>query len=82
MARSILGLVGLGATLVLAIPVAMLGFDYLVIQDGKTATGAALLIAAGLMIAIEEYVTTPGDLTGVVLDKTVGTVAKSPDDDE
>ncbi|MFC7140210.1 hypothetical protein ACFQMA_10245 [Halosimplex aquaticum] len=81
MARSILGLVGLGATLVFAIPVAMLGFDYLVLQ-GRTGLGAALLVAAGLMIAIEEYVTTPGDLAGTAVEKTVGTVVKSPDDDE
>ncbi|PSP71054.1 hypothetical protein BRD06_09180 [Halobacteriales archaeon QS_9_67_15] len=81
MGRSILGLVGLGATLIFAIPAAMLGLDYLLLQ-GRTTVGIALLVAAGLMIAIEEYVTTPGDLAGTAVDKTVGTVVKPPDDDE
>ena len=80
MARSILGMVGLGATLVFAIPVALLGVEY--VLTGKTTLGIALLIAAGLMIAIEEYVTTPDDIGSMAVKKTVGTVVKRPEDDE
>ncbi|WP_123536185.1 DUF7533 family protein [Halosimplex salinum] len=81
MARSILGLFGLGTTLVFAIPVALLGLDFILVR-GRTTWGIALLVAAGLMIAIEEYVTTPDDLAGTAVEKTVGAVVKSPDDDE
>ncbi|ELZ26845.1 hypothetical protein C475_07921 [Halosimplex carlsbadense 2-9-1] len=81
MARSILGMVGLGTTLVFAIPVALLGLEFLLAR-GQPTVGAGLLVAAGLMIAIEEHVTTPDDLAGKALDKTVGTVVKSPDDEE
>ncbi|MFB6140199.1 MAG: hypothetical protein ABEJ26_07165 [Halosimplex sp.] len=81
MARGILGLVGLGATLVFAIPIAMLGLDYLLLQ-GKTPIGIALLVTAGLMVAIEEYVATPGDLAGTAVEKTVGSVVDDPDDEE
>ena len=79
MARSIIGLVGLGATLVFALPVAMLGLDFLV--RGKTLPGAGLLVVAGLMIAVEEFLTTPGDLPTFLAKQTVGRVAKTEDDE-
>lgn len=80
MARSILGMVGLGATLVFAIPVALLGFEY--VLTGRTTFGIALLIAAALMLLIEEYITTPDDLATTAVKKTVGSVVKTPEDDE
>ncbi len=81
MARSILGMVGLGTTLVFAIPVALLGLEFLLAR-GRPTVGAGLLVVAVLMVAIEEYVTTAEDLAGEAVDRTVGAVAKSPDEDE
>lgn len=81
MARSITGLIGLGATLVFALPVALLGLEFLLVQ-GRTVAGAGLLLIAGLMILVEEHLTTPGDLPGMVADQTVGRIAKTPDDEE
>jgi len=80
MARSILGLVGLGATLVFALPVALLGVESLV--RGQTVVGAGLIFIAGLMIAVEEFLTTPGDLPTLIAANTVGRIAKSPDDED
>jgi hypothetical protein len=79
MARGILGLVGLAATLVLALPVALLGLEFLV--GGDTVMGAGLLAVAGLMIAVEELLTTPGDIPSLVAKHTVGRVAKTDDEE-
>jgi hypothetical protein len=79
MARSILGLVGLGGTLVFALPVALLGVEFLV--RGRTTAGAGLVGIAVLMVAIEEYVTTPADVPGVVAEKTVGKIVGSEEDE-
>jgi len=79
MARSILGLVGLAATLVFALPVALLGLEFLV--GGDTLVGAGLLVVAGLMIAVEELLTTPGDVPELVAKQTVGRLAKTDDEE-
>ena len=81
MARSIMGLVGLGATLIFVLPVALLGVEFLLVR-GRTTEGVGLLIVAGLMYGVKEYLTTPGDLTGMVADQTVGRVLEAPDDEE
>lgn len=80
MARGILGLVGLAATLVFALPVAYLGVDMLL--SGNGLLGAGFLGLAALMIAIEEYLTTPGDVPAKLAERVVGTVAAEPDADE
>jgi hypothetical protein len=80
MARGIVGLVGLAATLVFAIPVAYLGVDMLV--SGRLLVGAGFLGLAALMLAVEEYLTTPGDVPGKIAARVVGSVAVEPDSDE
>ncbi|PSP33892.1 hypothetical protein BRC64_02360 [Halobacteriales archaeon QH_10_67_22] len=80
MARSILGLVGLGATLVFALPAAVLGLEFLLVQ-GRTVAGVALVVVAVLMVAVEEYVTTPDDVPSIVAEQTVGRLADSDDED-
>lgn len=80
MGRGIIGTVQLAVTLAFAIPVAMLGVDKLVSGDGTV--GAAFLGLALLMVAIEEYVTTPTDVPGKAATKAVGAVVKDPEDDE
>ena len=67
-------------TLVLALPVAMLGSFYLV--QGQTMWGVAMLAVAALMFAVKNYVTTPDDLPAMAAEQTVGTIAKDPDEDE
>jgi len=80
MARGIVGLVGLAATLVFALPIAYLGVDML--ASGRTLLGAAFLGLAALMVAIEEHLTTPGDIPGKLAERTIGAVATEPDADE
>jgi hypothetical protein len=77
MARSILGTVGLALTLAFAIPVAFLGVDYLL--SGRTNQGLLFLGIAVLMVAIEEYVTTPTDIPGMVAGRVLGGAVKEPD---
>jgi hypothetical protein len=80
MARSILGTVGLALTLAFAIPVALLGLDLL--SRGQTNQGLLFLGIAALMVAIEEYLTTPMDVPGMVAGKLLGSAVKEPDEDD
>jgi hypothetical protein len=76
----ILGTLQLAATLVFALPVGLLGVQFLL--DGKTLLGGGFLGIAVLMVALEEYLTTPTDVPGAVAEKTLGKVAKTPEDEE
>jgi hypothetical protein len=78
MARSILGTAGLALTLAFAIPVAYVGVEFLL--DGKTNQGLLFLALAALMVAIEEYLTTPMDVPGMVASKVLGSAVKDPDE--
>ncbi|WP_255151937.1 DUF7533 family protein [Halorarius halobius] len=78
MARSIMGTVGLAATLALAIPAGLFGLDKLL--SGDTVVGGAFLGLALLMVLVEEYLTTPMDVPGKVAEKTVGAVVKEPEE--
>jgi hypothetical protein len=80
MARSVLGWIGLVGTLIFALPAAMLGVEFII--RGRTAGGVALVVAAALMIGFERYITTPGDLTGMVADRTLGRLVETDDDGE
>ena len=59
MVRSLLGFVGLAGTVVLAVPIAILGVEFLL--SGRP-LGAAFLGVAALMLLIERYVTSPKEL--------------------
>ena len=77
MGRGILGLVGLAVTLAFAIPVGLLGLDML--SSGNTLVGGGFIAFAVLMVLLQEYLTTPGDIPGRVAGRLVGTVAKDPE---
>ncbi|PSQ09857.1 hypothetical protein BRC93_11725 [Halobacteriales archaeon QS_5_70_15] len=79
MGRGILGLVGLAATLAFAVPVGLLGLDML--TRGDTLLGGGFLAVAALMVVLQEYLTTPGDVPERVVDRLVGRVAKEPEGD-
>ncbi|WP_135533841.1 MULTISPECIES: hypothetical protein [Halostella] len=78
MSRGIIDTLQLGATLLFAIPIAYVGADFLF--SGRTLFGAGFLAIAVLMVLAEEYLTTPGDLTGKAAEKAVGAVAKDEDE--
>ena len=79
MGRGILGLVGLAVTLAFAVPVGLLGLDML--TRGNTLVGGGFVAFAVLMVVLQEYLTTPGDVPGRVAGRLVGSVAKEPESD-
>ncbi|MFB6171000.1 MAG: hypothetical protein ABEJ23_00595 [Haloarculaceae archaeon] len=80
MGKGIIGTLQLAATLAFAVPVAMFGADLLL--SGQTAVGAAALVVAVLMVVLEEYLTTPGDVPGEVAQKAASTVVGTDDEEE
>lgn len=79
MTRGILAWVGLLATLAFAIPVGLFGAGELFAGNPW---GAAYVGVAVGMVAVEEYLTTPWDLPGKAIERTVGGVVELPDDEE
>ena len=75
MPKGILETVGLVTVLVFAIPVALFGVEHLV--RGEIFQGVVFVGIAALMVAVEQYLTTPTDVPGMVAEKTVGTVVKT-----
>jgi ABC-type nickel/cobalt efflux system permease component RcnA len=73
----ILNTLGLVVTLAFALPVALLGINFVV--TGRTGTGIALCVVAVLMVGLKQYVTTPEDLPAAAAERTVGAVVE---DDE
>ncbi|MFC6992649.1 hypothetical protein ACFQH3_13395 [Haladaptatus sp. GCM10025707] len=80
MGKGIIGTIQLAIALAFAIPVGLLGLDML--SRGETLIGAGFIGLAVLMIAIEEYITTPGDLPGMAAKKVAGVVIKEKDEEE
>ena len=77
MALGILEQVGLAATLIFALPVAVYGVQR--ILDGQTALGVVVLVVAVLMVALPRRLTSPEDVPATVAEKAVGSVVKEPD---
>lgn len=80
MKLGILDTVSLAATLVLALPIALLGIDRIV--AGQTLLGGAFVAIAVLMVLLREKLTTPSDLPSSAAQKVVGKVAKTDDEEE
>jgi len=78
MGKGIIGTLGLLGTLVFAIPVAMLGVDFL--ASGQSTLGLAFVAVAVLMVAVEEYITTPTDIPGAIAARTVDRVIEPPEE--
>lgn len=76
----IMGTIQLAATLVFALPVGLLGIQFLL--DGRMLVGVGFVAVAALMVGLEEYLTTPGDVPTSLAEKTVRKVVKTPDDEE
>lgn len=76
----IMGTIQLAATLVFALPVGLLGIQFLI--DGRTLLGGGFVAVAVLMVALQEYLTTPTDVPTSMAEKAVGKVVKTPDDEE
>lgn len=68
----------LAVTLAFALPVGVLGIQFLL--TGRTLFGVALVVVAVLMVALEEYVTTPTDAPAEAAELVAGAVVKDDED--
>ncbi|WP_416838539.1 hypothetical protein [Haloferax sp. DFSO52] len=80
MGLGILEMIGLGASLIFAIPLGVFGLTLL--ADGRTAFGAGMVLLAVLMVALPKYLTMPQDVPMLAAEKLAGGVTKEPDDEE
>ena len=78
MTRGIIGWIGLAATLAIAVPIAIMGVEFVLTGNPL---GWALLAVAALAVVVEEYANRPGDVVGSVGGKVVGTLAKTPEEE-
>lgn len=76
----IMDTIGLAASLVFAIPVAIFGLNRLV--DGQTLLGGGLLLVAALMVLLPQKLTTPMDIPQKIAGKAVGKAVKTPDEEQ
>ena len=79
MSTGIVDILGSAVTFVLAAPLALAGLELLL--GGNHLVGGGLLTVAAAMVLVEHYITTPGDLPGLVARKLVGFVARPPDEE-
>ncbi|MFC4542757.1 hypothetical protein ACFO5R_12575 [Halosolutus amylolyticus] len=76
----IIDTIKLAGVLVLALPAALAGLDLLLLQ-GETLVGGALIALAILLVLVEQRLTTPGDVPGLVAKRLFGSVVKEPESD-
>ncbi|ELY45195.1 DUF7533 family protein [Natronorubrum sulfidifaciens] len=74
----IIDTIKLAGVLVLALPAALAGLEFLLVR-GETTTGAILLVLAVGLVVIQQRLTTPSDLPGVAAKRIVGTVTSDSD---
>ncbi len=80
MGKGIIGTITMFGTVAVAAMIGMMGVDFFF--RGQRLVGGGFVAFAVLMVLVEEYITTPGDVAGDVAATVVGKVAKEPDDDE
>lgn len=79
MALGILDLLGLGASLIFALPLAGYGIQRAV--GGEPLVGAVFVGIAALMVYIPQRVTTPGDIPGKLFGGAVGSAVTVPEEE-
>lgn len=77
MALGILEQVGLAATLIFALPVAVYGIQ--TVLNGDTVFGALALVIAVLMVVLPRRLTSPDDVPAKAAETAVGAVVDEPD---
>lgn len=65
----------LAGTLVLAIPAALAGLEFLVVR-GEPAVGAVLLVLAAGLVVVQQYVPTPSSLPTLLAKRVVGSATQ------
>ena len=80
MALGILDIVGLGASLIFALPLAGYGLGQ--VADGDPVVGGAAIVVAVLMVYLPQRITTPGDIPGKILGGAVESAVTTPEERE
>jgi hypothetical protein len=80
MPDGILDTIGLAATLVFALPVGLAGVAF--VERGNLAIGLGLISVGIAMVLFEEYLTTPGDIPGLVVSSVTSKLVGDPDNEE
>ena len=80
MRLGILGTIQLAATVVFAAPVGIFGLTRL--TEGDTLLGGGLVAVAVAMVALPQYLTTPGEIPMKLVERVVGRAVVTPDDEE
>jgi hypothetical protein len=75
----IIDTIKLAGTLVLALPAALAGLEFLLVR-GETAVGAVLIGLAIGLVLVQQRLTLPSDVPAAVAKRVVGTVRKDSDD--
>lgn len=78
MRLGLLGTVQLAATVVFAAPVGVFGLSRL--AAGDIPLGAGLVAVAVAMVALPQYLTTPGEIPARIVERLVGRAIVAPDD--
>ncbi|WP_436345777.1 DUF7533 family protein [Natronorubrum sp. FCH18a] len=76
----ILDTIKLAGTLVLAIPAALAGLEFLLVR-GETTTGGILLVLAVTLVIVQHRVTLPSDVPGLVAKRIAGSVTEDDSDE-
>jgi uncharacterized membrane protein YedE/YeeE len=76
----ILDMIGTVGMLIFALPVAGYGIERAV--GGDLLFGAGFVLLAALMVVLPQKLTTPGDIPGAIVERTVGGVVSVDDDEE
>lgn len=79
----IIDTIKLAGVLVLALPAALAGLEFVFLR-GQTTTGAILLGLAGGLIVVERWMTLPSDIPGLVAKRVAGPIVSDsePTDEE
>ena len=80
MRLGLLATIQLAATVVFAAPVGIFGLTRL--TEGDLLLGGGLVAVAVAMVALPQYLTTPGEIPMKVVEQLVGRAVVTPDDDE
>jgi hypothetical protein len=80
MRLGLLATIQLAATVIFAGPVGLFGLTRL--TEGDLILGGGLIAVAIAMVALPQYLTTPGEIPMKIVERVVGRAIVTPDDDE
>ena len=77
----IIDTIKLAGTLVLALPAALAGLELLLVR-GNHLVGATLIVLAVTLVVVQQRVTLPSDVPGLLAKRAAGAIPKNADDEQ